>query len=197
MGIVLGLAVLLGLPSFVNAQDAPAGVTHGPLSGEVTETSAVLWARGGAAGDLMFTISTVDDNEVVAEVTAAIDEERDFAGEALVEGLLPATEYTFAVEHSAGGEQRTGSFTTTPASDEAAPLSFVFGACLGGQGYCRNPETGWAIFDTMASYSPDFFVMVGDGVYVDSACPVEDGQNVPGAVENQSTPFGRRTQGLF
>ncbi|HLA41993.1 MAG TPA: alkaline phosphatase D family protein, partial [Aggregatilineales bacterium] len=86
--------------------------------------------------------------------------------------------YRVRLDDSAAVE---GQFSTAPASDDAAAFDFVFGACLGGQGYCRNPETGWEIFDFMLAEEPDFFLLTGDGIYSDSACPVEDGRNVPGA----------------
>lgn len=185
--LVFVLALLLGLLTFVpatgRAQADEIGITHGPLSGEVTDTAVTLWARAGGAGTLVFDVTLADDGELVTTVEVEVDEETDFAGKARVEELTPATAYAYSVRQEGDGTEFFGTFTTAPASDEAAPLRFVFGACLGGQGYCRNPETGWAIFDTMAAREPDFFVMVGDGVYVDSACPVDEGRNVPGAEE--------------
>ncbi len=180
--VFVGMALALIWPTHLLAQEAGPGITHGPLSGEITATSAVLWARGSEAGDMTFTV-TEAGGDGVAVATVAVSEEHDYTGEVLVDDLAPATDYAFSVEHSAGDEVRTGTFTTAPAAEEAAGLRFVFGACLGGQGYCRNPETGWVIFDAMAATEPAFFLMLGDGVYVDSACPVGEGQNVPGAEE--------------
>ena len=181
--LVLTFAPFALTPNRVLAQDAATGITHGPLSGEVTADAVTLWARGAGEGELVFAVTTADGTEPVAEATVTVDATTDFAGKARIDSLEPATRYAYTVHQGDDGVEFVGTFTTAPAPDEAAPLRFVFGACLGGQGYCRNPETGWAIFDTMAAREPDFFVMVGDGVYVDSACPADEGQNVPGAEE--------------
>ncbi len=162
-------------------QQADGGITHGPLSGEVTDNSVVLWARGSMAGALIFEVSL--EGDLVAMNEVEVDEGTDFTGEVEISGLDPATDYDFTVSHEAGEADVSGRFTTAPASEDAMAFSFVFGACLGGQGYCRDPETGWEIFNEMAAVEPDFFLLVGDGVYVDSACTIEDNRNVPGAEE--------------
>ncbi len=184
--MILTLVLLAGLTTSVAlAQSDGPAVTHGPISGEITPTSAVLWARGSEEGTLTFEIADNPDfaGDLLA-FTVDVDESGDFTGEVLAEGLTPGQAYTYRVTLSTGdqtGEPVTGQFHTAPAPDEAAPFSFTFGSGIGGQGYCRNPETGWTIFETMLAEAPDFFLMMGDGVYVDSACPSDEGRNVPGA----------------
>lgn len=162
--------------------DAPA-ITHGPLSGEISATGAVLWARGNQAGELRFDVAEdADFAIVVLTTTVAIDVAADFTGKAPVDGLDAAKTYYYRVAlttDSATSANVMGQFTTAPAATTAAPLNFVFGACLGGQNYCRDKETGWVIFDQMAATQPDFFMITGDSIYVDTACDGE--QNVPGA----------------
>lgn len=169
--------------SFAFGQEA--SVTHGPISGEITATSAVLWARGNQAGKLVFEVSTTEDfSEDTRQTDLLIDESTDFTGKTLFADLTPATAYYYRVFLEADGqtsEAVSGMFTTAPAVDSAAGFRFLFGACLGGQGYCREPETGWRIFQTMLNEDPDFFLFTGDTVYTDSACPSDAGQNVPGA----------------
>lgn len=167
-------------------------VTHGPLSGEVTDTAVTLWARGNVSGTLQFALvpaaeisvtQTISDNFANPIVLAMVDTaaEADFTGEVRVEGLEPASGYVYQVTLTDGESISTavyGEFATAPAKDTAAPVNFVFGGCLGGQGFCRTEE-GWIIFDKMAAVEPDFFVMVGDGVYMDTACAAEG--SIPGA----------------
>lgn len=160
----------------IEAQDADAPrVTHGPMSGEVGAETAVLWARANKAGTLTFSVIPVLANELVsfADLTVEVNEETDFTGEVLVEGLEPALGYYYQVTLTAVGESSPpvqGYFQTAPSADDESDFSFVFGSCLGGQGYCRDPETGWYIFETMQAQNPDFFLITGDSVYVDSAC---------------------------
>lgn len=161
-------------------------VTHGPISGEVSDTSVVLWARGNMAGDLKFEVAVNDtfEDDVLAE-TVAVSQENDFTGEVKIEGLAAGRPYVYRVSLAANNQTSEtsdlveGQFTTAPAPDTAAAFDFVFGACLGGQGYCRDPETGWAIFNTMLAEAPDFFLITGDSIYASGACPTPD--NVAGA----------------
>ena len=176
--------------------DEPPAVTHGPISGEITANSVVLWARAGWPGTLTFEVADNADFEgALISATVDVDGTTDLTGEVAIEGLQPATQYHYRVQFGGEGvasDYKAGTFRTAPAVGDAAPLSFVFGACLGGQGYCRNPETGWLIFDQMTALDPDFFLFTGDTIYADSACSAE--QNVPGAEELVSDLDGFRAR---
>jgi len=77
-------------------------------------------------------------------------------------GLAPNEKYTATV----GG--RSCSFYTAATEDHS--FSFIFGSCLGGQGYGRTKE-GWKIFDVARKYSPNFFLFTGDTIYADAKIP--------------------------
>lgn len=164
-------------------QASGPALTHGPVSGEISDASAVLWARGSLTGTLQFEIaSSADFSGDLLTASVEVGAETDFTGEVLVDGLEPGQPYFYRVSLAAAegdSEAVEGQFTTAPAAGEAAAFDFVFGACLGGQGYCRDPETGWAIFNTMAAEEPDFFLITGDSIYSSSACPTP--ANVAGA----------------
>jgi alkaline phosphatase D len=176
--------------------DETLAITHGPLSGEVTDSSVVLWARGSMTGTLVFEVAATDTfTDIVETASVEVDLAHDLTGQVQIEGLDPAQTYTYRV--ALEGEDDTsdavpGQFSTAPAADDEAAFNFVFGACLGGQGYCRDPETGWVIFEAMQAEAPDFFMLVGDGVYVDSACQVPD--NEPGAEEVATDLEGMRAR---
>ena len=164
------------------ASDSPQ-VTHGPLSGEVGPHSVVLWARGNRVGELVFEIAeTADSSETQVEATVITTADDDLTGEVRVDGLKPGQVYHYRVSLRVGNKtspSKEGQFSTAPADTQPAGFDFVFGSCLGGQGYCRPPDTGWAIFNTMRFEQPDFFLLTGDSIYASSACQVPD--NVPGA----------------
>lgn len=178
--VLVTVPVLFVLAGLSQAQEDTPQITHGPISGEITDSSVVLWARGNISGTLTFDVSETDDFADAVSVTTDVELANDFTGEALVEDLEPAQTYFYRVSLD-DSDPVEGQFTTAPAPDEAAPFDFVFGACLGGQGYCRNPETGWDIFEVMANQEPDFFLLTGDTIYSSGACPVP--ANVPGAEE--------------
>lgn len=189
---IMSLITLLGLTqvSYIlagpMAQETTPLVTHGPISGEVTANSVVLWARGNLAGTLLFELSATEAFTEVMTAETDITADNDFTGETVVTDLAADQTYFYRVSVTAGeatSEPVTGQFQTAPA--EAAPFDFVFGACLGGQGYCRDPQTGWQIFEAMAAEEPDFFLITGDSIYASSGCPAEN--NVAGAEEPAQT----------
>ncbi len=166
-----------------DSEDTAPAITHGPMSGEVMTDTAVLWARGNMSGTIQFQVSQDPDfAEVLTSTEVLVDETTDFVGEVAVTELMPGTDYLFqatlAVSETVSAPVQ-GFFQTVPT--DTAAFNFVFGACLGGQGYCRDPETGWEIFDVMLAEQPDFFVFTGDTIYGDSVCTVPE--NVPGAEE--------------
>ncbi len=188
-------AAALIRPPAQDGGDAPT-ITHGPISGEVTATSVVLWARGSVTGTLTFEVAEDDAFDTIVD-TATVDIEAaaDLTGQVQIDGLDSGTPYFYRVSLETDGnssEAVTAQFSTAPATDDEAAFDFLFGACLGGQGFCRDPETGWVIFETMLAEEPDFFLFVGDGVYVDSACPAPD--NVAGAEGPYTDLEGMRTR---
>lgn len=171
-------------------------VTHGPISGEVTESSVVLWARGNTPGALIFEIAEGNNfDQPVKTIEVEITADTDFTGKVRVEGLQPGQQYDYRVVLDADANHSdpvSGQFRTAPVADTVAGFNFTFSAGIGGQGYCRKPETGWTIFKTMLTEKPDFFILLGDSVYVDSACPSP--QNVSGAEGPYTDLEGFRTR---
>lgn len=176
-------AVSLAQEEDDDEEDETPAITHGPMSGEVLTDTAVLWARGNMSGTLQFEVSQDPDfAEVLTMIEVEVDETTDFVGETAVTDLEPGTDYLFQaslIVDEEASEPVQGFFQTAPT--ETAAFNFVFGSCLGGQSYCRDPETGWEIFNVMLAEQPDFFVFTGDTIYGDSVCTVPE--NVPGAEE--------------
>ena len=94
------------------AQDNVA-ITHGPLAGEVTDTSVVLWARAEAAGQIVFHVFDGPDaaNEVVT-AAVEVDESSDFTGELRIGELAPNTTYYYFAGELA--PEVLSQFTTAP-----------------------------------------------------------------------------------
>lgn len=176
--------------------DPILSVTHGPISGEVTANSIALWARGNTPGALIFEIDEGEEfDPPISTVEVEITPETDLTGKVRVDGLKPDQVYHYlvflAVEDKRSAHV-SGQFTTAPEPDAQADVNFTFSAGIGGQGYCRKPESGWTIFQSMLAQRPDFFILLGDSVYVDSACPAPP--NVPGAEGPYSDLEGFRTR---
>jgi alkaline phosphatase D len=134
--------------------------------GDVTPTTAVMWARLGVEGDVAVNLrSGAGDG---AKRVLTITRRGDFTGQRVLSGLKPATRYAW--EARGAGETVRGEFVTAPPRDARAPVRFVWSGDLGGAGLCRRMDGGYRILRTMARTRPDFFLFVGDTVYADVKC---------------------------
>ncbi|MBI4240974.1 MAG: alkaline phosphatase D family protein [Candidatus Rokubacteria bacterium] len=135
--------------------------------GEVTDQSAVVWARGFEAGPLTLE-ARPEGGGVTLTASARVSSERDFTGKLLLADLRPATRYLYRLRH--GGAQVEGSFLTPPRGTDPRRVSFLWSGDLGGGTHCRHIRDGYGIFRAMATVKPDFFLFVGDTVYADHRC---------------------------
>lgn len=172
---------------------APA-ISHGPLSGEVSSQSVVLWARGNRPGQLNFTLFASNaPNTPLHTTSVEVTTISDLTGKVTIASLTPGRSYNYQVSLTSDqqtSQPRQGQFHT-PAEDNS-PFSFVFSSCLGGQGYCRDKENGWLIFEAMLANQPDFFLLTGDSIYADTACTGDT--IVPGAEGPYNSLDGFRTR---
>ena len=167
----------------------PLLITHGIASGDVTAFSAVIWARSNVSAQVH--VETDTDSmfpHPKSHGSAHASESTDFTAHVTVEGLDPDTRYWYRVFLMANGgqvsESLVGTFRTAPAPWHSRPVSFIVGADVGGQRFCRNAaDGGYAIFAAMQALAPDFFIGNGDLVYVDGDCPA-DGPDGPGGWQN-------------
>jgi alkaline phosphatase D len=149
---------------------APAAWAADPLLvavGDVTSSTAVVWARAVTDGAVAFEYAPVDD-EPRATVSVRVTAADDRTGKMLLSGLRPGVRYTYRARSR--GAEVAGEFVTAPADDRAAPVRFLWSGDLGGGGICRPRGGRHRIFEAMARQRPDFFLFVGDTVYADHRC---------------------------
>ncbi len=158
----LSLAVVLAGNS-CDAGAAPPRLTHGVTAGDVTESSAVLWARC----DRPSTVHVLIEGRPPLAVPAPA--ERDGVAQVVVDDLAPATSYRWTARCDAGAAA-AGRFRTAPAPDDPAPLRLAWSGDLGGQNVCRDAARGYPIFRAVAAAAPDVFLALGDLVYADDVC---------------------------
>jgi alkaline phosphatase D len=173
----LMVLILTGFAGTLHAAE-PLRITHGIASGDVTPTGVVIWARASRAAQMMveYIGATAPAWPPVREAGPQVEAKDDFTGKVLLDGLAPDTRYLYwvrFVDRRDGSEvvSEAGQFKTAPAADVTRPLTLVWWGDLGGQGYCRDPERGYAIFIQMARVNPDFAIGNGDAVYTDGTCP--------------------------
>lgn len=106
-----------------------------------------------------------------------LDPAGDFTHQFALRGLKPATDYKFAVETRASRGAKsdallTGKFRTAPEAVTTAPVQFALLSC---QAYQRKDRpNGFAIYNSIEKWNPDFLLGCGDNVYYDSEDPVAD-----------------------
>jgi alkaline phosphatase D len=171
----------------------PLVLTHGIASGDVTASSAVIWARASGTAQMHVEVATDPAfQHVKSSRSAAASEPTDFTAQLVLSGLDPDTRYWYRVWFAGAGaqgrsevsESRVGTFKTAPAASQSRPVSFIVGADVGGQRFCRNADQGgYAIFARMEALAPDFFIANGDMIYADGDCPAA-GPDGPGGWEN-------------
>lgn len=178
-------AVSLGQPP-TGAKAVPV-LTHGVASGDISRSTAIVWAR--ADREAMMTVryypvlGVSEAHQVEAKATSG----SHFASQVTLTNLRSATRYRYEVWfQNAAGRSATdaGTFLTAPEETSRAPVSIIWGGDVGGQGYCRQTTGGYGIFNVMAAARPDFFVANGDMIYADGECPAKgpqpDWSNIPG-----------------
>lgn len=146
------------------------------VAGEVTERSAVIWARAAREGPV--TVEVAPDGKPRRQrASASATAETDFTVKVRFEGLTPASRHVYRVV--SGADEVRGAFVTAPPADVVLPVRLVWSGDLGGGGHCRSPGAGYEIFRAMRARRPDVFVFVGDTIYADHRCRVPE--NLPGA----------------
>lgn len=173
--------LLLFSPAFSTTATQPQKpVSHGVASGDVTDTTAVIWARADQDTTLIVEYATTSEfTDAQRGGTMQVSATADFTGTVTLTELHPATRYYYRVRPE-GAEFTTsesGSFATAPAPNQPRDVTFIWSGDLGGQGFCRQPE--YTIFAPMKTVGADFFMFEGDTIYADSPCTSPP--NAPGA----------------
>ena len=164
--LVLGLVFALAAPPAAAAEpDILVTV------GEVTDTSAVVWVRGVAWGEVTVRYAPVTPGAgptPSARGQIRVSPSHNLTGKLLLQALEPATRYRYAITQ--GASATAGEFVTAPAPTVAVPVRFTWSGDLGSRGYCRKPGDVFSVFRAMAQVPADFFLFVGDTIYADHEC---------------------------
>ncbi|MEQ4209525.1 alkaline phosphatase D family protein [Actinopolymorpha sp. B9G3] len=174
--------MLLPLPAAAAAGLVRSGrpaVSHGVQSGDVSATSAVLWARADRPARMFVEVSPTESFRRVRRVTGPIlGHGSDLTGKTVLRGLPAGQDVFYRVvlsdpdDDARTGEPAVGRFRTAPAG--VADIRFLWSADLGGQGWGIDPSRGaYRIFESMRRLDPDFFLCSGDLIYADGVIPAE------------------------
>lgn len=175
-GSAAGAGLLLTDPpawgaSLVRA-DRPR-LTHGVMSGDVTSTSGVVWARTDRPARLVARYSRHGRLRTVRGPWAT--PQTDHTARIVLRGLAPGARQqvrlSFEGLHGHQGESAPVSFRTAPLRPDEQ--SFVWTGDTCGQGWGINPDLGGMVgYRAMLATRPDFFLHSGDTIYADG--PIEE-----------------------
>jgi alkaline phosphatase D len=166
----------LGAPAISRAADRPI-LTHGLQSGDVSDSSAIVWARADRPARMLVEASTSERFDLIRCATYADAlPETDYTAKVQLDDL-PAGEQVFYriqfQDHAAPtilSETQVGRFRTAPR--ERQSLSFVWSGDVCGQGWgIDEARGGLRTFATMRADRPDFFIHSGDSIYADCTIP--------------------------
>lgn len=146
---------------------AATQVTHGPLVGGVTHTSARILARTENAAPMFFELAT-DSLFTTPQLTetATPQAEDDYFIVFDISGLEADTRYYYRPVVNGIPVQLVGSFRTFPPPGQASTFSFAFGAC---QQAARDPNSFQGrVFPLIVEEAPRFFLQLGDWTYPDT-----------------------------
>lgn len=145
-------------------------VTHGPIVGAVTATTARFVVRTDTA--TWVTVYLAQDSTTwgngIYSTTVATTAANEYFGVLDVTGLQPNTTYFY--RSVIGGQPKpkyVGRFKTFPAPGQAERFRFLCGSCQ--QAYYDDPRSGFGlIFPKMATEGALFFLQQGDWIYPDT-----------------------------
>jgi len=137
---------------------------NGIAAGDITQRSAVLWAKAGSTGPVHFELASRPS--FLSPIWSGQVDVADarIPAKAQVEGLEPNTRYFYRVD-SPAGEQLTGTFRTAAAGKSLRSLRF------GVSGDWRGELAPYPAISNLARQGLDFFVELGDTVYADFPSP--------------------------
>ncbi len=156
-------------PSPVAAQDAspPAApnesaLTHGPFLGDLTPSSARVWARCAEPGRYSLVARRAGAAPVATAAEAKAENDRTIVWE--LSGLQPATRYDYEIRRGDATvfAAADAHFTTTTAQAVPTVIRLAIGSCA------REAEGDRAVWRRMAALEPHAVVLLGDTPYIDS-----------------------------
>ncbi|MFO0709389.1 MAG: alkaline phosphatase D family protein [Sandaracinus sp.] len=182
-GAVVGAIALAGCGAASPAPRVDALCLENVALGEMTDHSAVLWAREPARAYL-HAHPVGGGRDAVAPLLARFDH----AARVRLRELEHAREVVVWASDGADASEpppacAPRALRVAPPPHESAPVRFAFGGDVGGQNVCRDATTGFPTLAAMNARPTDFRVLLGDMIYADDTCTAE------GALGNAQIPI--------
>jgi alkaline phosphatase D len=139
-------------------------IPHDVAAGEVTQTSALLWARSLETGRVRFQWSTDPGFRQQVEQGSVVVSDPTLPAKLAVQHLKPGTTYHYGVVLPSGAKD-AGTFETPAALGQHKGLTF------GVTGDWRGELAPYPAIKNVPRTKPDLFVLLGDTIYADYPSP--------------------------
>jgi alkaline phosphatase D len=168
--------VAVGLAPAANAE--PKGFKYGVTAGDVSSSSAVLWAKAKKSGKVLAQIAhkggfgACKPAHAVAKVKAKGGHDNTVT--ALLDDLKAETSYKYRFCTQQGGRSATGHFTTAPNPKSKHTIRFGFSGDQDARPVPGGTTPYWnnfQIWDAIRQQRNDFNVLMGDTIYSDTEVP--------------------------
>ncbi len=142
-------------------------LTHGPMIGHTTGTTARVWVRADGSCRLQVRAVPAVGKAITTEGVRLVEAD-NFCGSVALNGLSASTTYGYRILLD-NKEQRPSvsqEFTTFPPEQPRGILRVGFGHSLIGPG----EQTTWR---SIAEKKPDLFILMGDNIYSNTTEPAK------------------------
>jgi alkaline phosphatase D len=178
--LALALCAALALIAAPAASAAPKGFKLGVSSGDVSDTSAILWARANKGGKALLQIvqkggfGSCDLGKAPNRLKAKAAKGSDFTVQKKVTGLQPGRRYKYRWCMSGGRRSAVGHFDTAPPPGQAKTIRFAISGDQDASPIPGSTTPFWNNFEVLRRIKAEgnnFNVLMGDTIYSDSEVP--------------------------
>ena len=171
--ILFMICLFIAILALSSASGQMSTLPNGVASGDVTQTSAILWAHSTALGDITFEYSIFEDFGIIDgyETAAVVDVNQPV--KIVINGLIPAIQYYYRATDTQNGTA-SGQFRTP------YDLGIYAGLRFGASGDWQQAPP-FPSLKNVPEHNLDFFIKLGDSIYADSESPA-----LPGVVQARS-----------
>ena len=146
----------------------------GVAAGDVTASSAVLWARADQPGGTRLEVATDEDfTHVVRRLKVEATPANDLTVQRRVDDLQSSTRYWYRFTSGAATSD-AGTFATAPKQKDDATIRFAWTGDYDAERAPAETDPFWndfEVFGSMEAEGNDFNIGLGDTIYSDSEVP--------------------------
>ena len=136
---------------------------QGPMLGDLTDHGVRIWVRTAHEVPVQVVVTGANGGGVpIRSASVRTQRGKDYTAVLAVNGLQPATEYSYELWVNGQKQPMQWTFHTFPKATEPARFQIGFG---GGGGYNPKYERMWS---TVASHHLPAFLLLGDNIYIDN-----------------------------